>query len=65
MSCPVKRVECFGLTRCDKCDRVIHTYDACFAVKWKRLRKRGIERVCQSCAEGIMKEWQSNMEGVR
>ena len=43
---------------CEKCGNEIRGGDKWTEVKWKKYRKKGIYLVCESCAEGIVKEWE-------
>lgn len=45
---------------CEKCGKVIGCGDKWTEVKWKKYRKKRIYLVCESCAEGITKEWEAN-----
>lgn len=47
---------------CEKCDRLIKNGDKWAEVKWKKYRKKGIYFVCESCAEGIVKEFESEVK---
>jgi RNase P subunit RPR2 len=51
-----------GRLICDKCGRTIHQGGTWYEVKNKRLRKRGLDVVCHCCAEGIIKEWESEVK---
>lgn len=50
-----------GGIKCERCDEVIKGGDKYAIVKWKKYRKKGIYLVCESCAEGIMKEFESEV----
>lgn len=43
---------------CEKCGKAIRRGNKWTDVKWKKYRKKGIYLVCESCAEGITKEWE-------
>lgn len=44
---------------CDKCSTKIEAGDKFAQVKWKKYRRQCIDLVCESCAEGIVKEFES------
>lgn len=48
--------------KCDKCGRTIRVGGTWYEVKNKHLRKKRIDVVCHCCAEGIIKEWESEVK---
>lgn len=61
MARPIKDLFAYGGIEfyCDKCDGLIKNGDKWAEVKYKKYRKKGIYLVCESCAEGITKEWEA------
>jgi RNase P subunit RPR2 len=47
---------------CEKCGGIIKNGDRFAEVKWKKYRKKGVILVCESCAEGIVKEFESEVK---
>lgn len=61
MAKPIYDLHVYGGTEffCEKCDNVIKHGDIYAEVRWVKYRKKGIYLVCESCAEGITKEWEA------
>lgn len=61
MARPIKRLCIYGGNGffCQRCDREIKRGEKYAEVKWKKYRKKRIYLVCESCAEGITKEWEA------
>ena len=47
-------------TWCDKCGYTIYGGEWYFIAKNKHLRSKGLLCLCQSCGEGIIKEWEAD-----
>jgi hypothetical protein len=69
MASPVKGFHISGLGGfvCDMCHlcgiiRKINAGDKFAEVKWKKYRKHGIRLVYESCAEGIVKDFESEVK---
>jgi hypothetical protein len=64
MASPVKGYHISGLGGflCDKCLERINIGDKFAEVKWKKYRKHGIHLVCECCAEGIVKDFESEVK---
>lgn len=61
MSSPLSEpIVAFGRTSCDKCGAYIYSHEYYYEVTKKSLRKKGLDIVCCSCAEGIKKDWEAN-----